>query len=114
MRGQQVAVIQISVPGRYRLTRWAAPKLACEAVYYTSEAMQADGAVAYMAVEARPARLDLAEPDASLFDTDAFSELPPSEGARRVLLALGNRLSSRERARIEKEGQELDRKYFGH
>ncbi len=107
----EVAVKQSIIPGKFRVTRWAAPKLGCEALYDKSEALQKDGSFR-IAWEAKVSQLTLDEPDPRLFDIgEDFSELTPSEGQRLLVRGMGLRLPPAEERQLEREGREADRQY---
>jgi hypothetical protein len=77
LNGVDVVVVQ-SPAGGYRLTRWVAPRLGCQALRYRSERLQKDGS-AVLQVEATPALFSLGEPDARLFDLSGnYEEALPS------------------------------------
>ena len=78
INAEKVAVIQ-GVTGQFRLTRWAAPRLDCEILYYESEQVQDDGSFA-LAVRGKLSSLVFAEPDGRLFDMgNEYSEMRPSD-----------------------------------
>ena len=108
--GEEVVVIQL-VAGQYRLTRWVAPKLGCEALYYKSEAIKADGSFS-VSVEAKLSQFVLGEPDPKWFDPGQdFPEVKPSDAYRLLLKDMGLELNAEERMQIEQEGREADRRY---
>jgi hypothetical protein len=101
--GQEVAVIQSLIPNKYRVTYWRAPKLGCEALYYTTEEIHADGTFTLVS-EAKTSRLVLGDPDPRLFDLgEAYEEVKPSEARRRLLADLNLKLSPEELKRYEDE-----------
>jgi hypothetical protein len=116
IEGQEVDVFQTTA-GSYRITMWAAPKLACENLYVNSEAMQQDGSFR-PAMETKTTRLEIGEPDARLFEIapDA-AEMKPSEAQRRLWESLDLGLSAEQKAamvrNMEREGAEADRRYLG-
>lgn len=64
--GQEVATLQHVVAGKYRVTRWMAPKLGCEDLYYQSETINSNGSFTISAEE-KTSQFVLGEPmDCSL------------------------------------------------
>jgi hypothetical protein len=99
--GQRVTVLQAVIP-QYRLTRWLAPALGCEDLYYKSE--RVDGSSVTISAEARTSALKLGEPDAHWFDPgEGFTELKPSEAERRMLEDL-NIQDPETKTQIQNEG----------
>jgi hypothetical protein len=108
MSGVDVAVIQSPVGG-YRLTRWVAPRLGCEALRYRSERLLQDGSAVVQAA-ANPVSFVLGEPDARLFDLSGnYEEALPSTILSRSLAQAG----VEETQDFKDEGKRLDRKYTG-
>lgn len=109
--GQDVVVIQNVVPEKYRVTRWMAPSLACEDLYYKSEALQGDLAT-MVSTEAKTVQFVLGEPDAKWFDTAAvYEEVEPSEAQRRLFRRLDIKVDKAEAALLEGRGKADDVRY---
>src|SRR5271166_1401306 len=94
--GQDVVIMEGVIAKQYRLTRWLAPKLGCEDLYYKSEALGTDG-VSSVSSEARVSDLRLGEPDPSLFDLGSdYTEMRPSQAQNLMLQKIGPSLSPSE------------------
>jgi hypothetical protein len=107
----QLVVVSTQTSGGFAFTRWRAPQLACEELYYRAEKLK-EGAVPAITVEKKTTKLVLGDPDPELFTIDSgFAETPPSKALLNVLLGMGLPISDEERQRIVKEGEELDRRY---
>jgi len=88
LNGERVAVVQ-SEEGGYRLTRWLAPRLGCEALAYESEQSQNDGSFK-LAAQGKLVNLVFGDPDARLFDEGAdYTELKPSDVQNRFAESAG-------------------------
>jgi hypothetical protein len=109
--GQDVVVAEGVIAKQYRLTRWLAPKLGCEDLYYKSEALGTDG-TSGVSSEARVSDLRLGEPDPSLFDLGTeYTEMKPSQGQNLLLQRIGPSLSPREVQGARTEAKQADALY---
>jgi hypothetical protein len=109
--GQDVVVAEGVIANRYRLTRWLAPKLGCEDMYYKSEALGTDGASS-ISSEARISDLRLGEPDPNLFDLGAeYTEMKPSQAQNLLLQRINPSLSPREVEGARTEAKQADALY---
>jgi hypothetical protein len=110
--GEDVAVLQ-HWSGKYRVTRWVAPALGCEDLYYRSETTSSDGSF-NLSAEAKLERLVHGEPDPALFDTaDGYAELKPSEAEARLIEQIGVDLGPDDVNRFKREQRRDDRLYLG-
>jgi hypothetical protein len=101
--GVEVAVVESIVPGKYRITRWVAPNLACEDLYYRSEALQPDGSYRVTA-EAKTTHLELSEPASSWFDAGSqYDETKPSIAHEKLARFLNIQLSDKEKADLDRQ-----------
>lgn len=106
LNGEDVAIIQSS-DGGYRLTRWLAPRLGCEALRYRSEKLHEDGS-ATLAADARAVSFIPGEPDPRLFDLgNAYEEALPSTVQSRSLLQAG----VEETEDLKDKARKLDEQY---
>jgi hypothetical protein len=109
--GQDVVVAEGVIAKRYRLTRWLAPKLGCEDLYYKSEALSTDG-TSSVSSEARVSDLTLGEPDPSLFDLGVeYKEMKPSQAQDLLLKRIGLSLSPPEAQGARTEAKQADALY---
>jgi hypothetical protein len=109
--GQDAVVAEGVIAKQYRLTRWLAPKLACEDLYYRSEALGTDGASS-VSSEARVSDLRLGEPDPSVFDLGTeYTEMKPSQAQNLLLQRIGPSLSPREVQGARTEAKQADALY---
>lgn len=111
VQGQDVVILQDEEAGKYRVTRWLAPSIGCEDLYYKSEAL--DGNIAkFFTAEGKTIRFVLGEPDAKWFQVGPeFEEVNPSEANKRLLQRLGQRPDPAEAALIEGRGKADDARY---
>jgi hypothetical protein len=109
--GQQVAVIE-QRSGRFVLTSWKAPALACEELSYMAEETQSDGSMR-RTLDSVTTFLHLGEPDARLFDIgNMYAESKPSVGLASLGLSVtGGILDPRELDALRREGEAMDRLY---
>jgi hypothetical protein len=116
MEGQEVDVMQTSA-GAYRLTIWAAPKLACEGLYVKSETQRGNGEFR-TAMETRTTRLVVGEPEARWFEiAPDVVEMKPSEAQRKLWESMDLPMSPEDKAAMMRElarqGAVQDARYLG-
>ena len=116
VEGQDVVVIQRTA-GSYRVTTWAAPRLGCQHLRTSAEAMQLDGSFR-LSAETKTVKLVMGEPDTRLFDIPPdLVEMKPSQAQQRLWDSLDLGLSAEEKTAVLRElqtqGAEADKRYQG-
>ncbi len=107
--GEDVDVIKWPPIGGHTIVNWADPKLGCEPIQYEIRQPQADGSM-MVVFAGRLASLKFGEPASSLFDEElGYAEMPPSQLLQTELAKIGKPMNDA----VIKEGQRLDKVYFG-
>jgi hypothetical protein len=116
MQGVDVDVVQ-QFAGSYRLTLSAAPRLGCQALAASSEAVQPDGSFR-PSMDTKTIKLVVGEPEARFFEIGPdLVEMKPSEAQRRFYDSLELPWTAEEKAaflrQALRESAEADRRYEG-
>ena len=108
--GNQLVVVTEGHSGKFTFTSWRSPQLGCTELRYRAEQEQPDGS-RRITVDLRSTRLQLQEPDPTLFAIDAdLAEVKPSHALMRFVDSLRIPLDAKDRDSFRREGKELDRR----